>query len=565
MVAGKRGYRIALERGRARAVRTSDGGQRAADLRRSQALDVDRDGKPVPGHNLHYELWLAQYFPEDSKCELADFHRDYWRWIQDLRPEVAPETSFVGCWFRGAGKTTTTELGAVYATVNCTRRFILLVAETQDQADERIKNISDKLLTLGVRNAVNKFGHSLGWKADMLRTENGVAILGIGLNRAFRGLKLGRFRPDWTVLDDVDGREDTTLTTKKKLRTITEKILKSGARHLAVTFVQNLIHSGSIMYQVAKGKADFLLDRNKVEPIPAAKNLKVVQELKPDGRYRWKVVSGEPTWAGFTLEAMEKDINLGGWMAFDRESLQNVDEEGGGLWDRDRDLRYWDGIPKDSRGSDLDGFELQPEVETVDEEGIDLPLQKQGPRLPVFTKIVVAVDPSGSKEGDEVGIVAAGLFLRKWTDDEGKPRVTRYGMALEDLSEHLSPKEWTTLSTELHKLLDADELVAERNFGGDLVEMAFKSIPGAPEVVLVSVSRGKLIRAEPIQRLAEVGQIYHAKRLPRVEKQLTTWRPESGLKSPGALDAYVIAMSRVFGISDFIRTEKKRKPTGRVI
>lgn len=561
MVAGKRGYKIALERGRMRAVRTSDGGRRAADLVRAQALDIDRDGKPIPGHNLHYEQWLAQHFPEDSKCELADFHHEYWRWIQDLKPEVAPATSFVGCWFRGAGKTTTTELGVVYATVNCTRRFIVLVAETQDQADERIKNISDKLLSLGVRNAVNKFGHSLGWKADMLRTENGVAILGIGLNRAFRGLKLGRFRADLIVFDDIDGREDTPLTTKKKLRTITEKILKAGSRHLAAAFVQNLIHSESIMAQVVKGKADFLLDRNQVVPIPACRDLVVRQESKPDGGYRWKVVSGKPSWSGFSLEDMEREINRGGWLAFDRESQQNVEEEGDGLWSRE-DIRYWS---EDALKALGDGIELQPEGPTVDDDGIDLPLQNLGVRLPVFTRIVVAVDPSGSKSGDEVGIVAAGLFLRRWTDSDGKPRVTRFGMALEDLSDHLSAQQWTQVSAELHQKLDADELVAERNFGGDLVEMAFKTIPGAPSVTLVVVSKAKLIRAEPIQRLAENGQIFHAKRLPGAERQLTTWHPSSGMKSPGALDAYVIAFSRLFGISDFIRDKKTTKPVGRVI
>lgn len=564
MVSPRKLRSVLNARGVQKTQRASGGGRRAADLRRTQALDIDREGKPIPGHNLHYELWLAQYFPEDTKCELAPYHREFWRWIQALEPEKAPDSSYVGCWFRGAGKTSTVELGVVYATVNCTRRFIVLVGETQAQADERIKNISEKLLSLGVRNAVNKFGHSLGWKADMLRTENGVSILGIGLNKAFRGLKLGRFRPDWEIFDDVEGREDTPLTTKKKFRTITEKILKAGSRHMAATFVQNLIHSGSIMYQVVHNKADFLLDRNKVDVIRAATDLKVVQESKPDGGYRWKVLSGKPTWSGFSLADMEREINRDGWMAFDRESLQNVDEVGGGLW-KDEHIRYWDS----EVAKKFLGIELQ-DLPAVDEDGVDnedpdLPLQKLGMRLPVFSRIAISVDPSGSKRGDEVGIIAAGLFLKHWKDEKGEKRITRYGMALDDLSDHLSPQEWTKISSKLYKLHDGDVLVAERNFGGDLVAMAYKTIPDAPTIKLVSVSRGKLIRAEPIQRLAENGQIYHAKRLPGVERQLKTWTPTSGDPSPGALDAYVIAFSELFGISQFLGGTKPQRPRARVI
>jgi phage terminase large subunit-like protein len=172
-----------------------------------------------------------------------------------------------------------------------------------------------------------------------------------------------------------------------------------------------------------------------------------------------------------------------------------------------------------------------------------VPVKEDG--LPYFDSIVVAVDPSGSRRGDEAGIVAAGKF----TLPGGKVGA----VVLEDLSSQMSPKLWAQEAVTLHRRLGANKLLCERNFGGELVEDNIKGYPGAPSVTMVSVTNGKIVRAEPIQQRYESGLVWHAKRLPNLEAQMTDWHPKNGMPSPGALDAAVIALSSLFGIADHIR------------
>jgi hypothetical protein len=500
------------------------------------------EGYRVRGSELAPERWLRTYFPHVARAPLADFHREFWDWIDALTPGVPPP-AFVGCWFRGAGKTTTAELGACYVGARLSRRFALFVEETQAQADERVKSVGELFDHLKVKNAKNDLGYSLAWRADQLRTENGFNVVGIGMDRAIRGIKLGKYRPDWIIIGDVDGREDTPRTTGKKLRTLTQSILKAGTPDLAVSFCQNLIHSDSIMSQVVAGTADFLLDRNPAHVVKAADGLKVEQEPTPDGRRVWAVKEGVPTWEGFGVKEIEADLNRSGFSAFMRESQQDVDEQDGGLWDRARDLRYW--------RDECAAYGFDPNAD---------PNEPGGPEL---LRVAVAVDPSGSARGDEVGIVAAAKIRL--------PSGLLCGLVMKDASGHLSPKQWAKRGADLFFGLKADRLLAESNFGGEMVEATFETAEErdpdtqqvtrrAPDVTLVRVSRGKQIRAQPVQKLYEDGRIFHLTRFVDAERELCTWHPESGMDSPGRLDAIVIVLSELFGLAEYVHVEKGPTP-----
>jgi phage terminase large subunit-like protein len=154
---------------------------------------------------------------------------------------------------------------------------------------------------------------------------------------------------------------------------------------------------------------------------------------------------------------------------------------------------------------------------------------------PPMLRIVVAVDPSGgSTEGHaEVGIVAAG----KGTDGQG--------YVLRDVSEHLSPEQWARRAIQLYHELRADRIIAEKNFGGDMVAATLKSVDTTVPVKLVTASRGKRLRAEPVAALDEQGKIHHVGTLPTLEDQLCGWVPDSGDPSPDRLDARVWAITEL--------------------
>jgi phage terminase large subunit-like protein len=83
-------------------------------------------------------------------------------------------------------------------------------------------------------------------------------------------------------------------------------------------------------------------------------------------------------------------------------------------------------------------------------------------------------------------------------------------------------------------------------FGGDMVSYTIKTIDPSVPVKLVSASRGKQLRAEPVSALDEQGRVHHVGTdLAVLEDQLCSWVPDSGDPSPDRLDARVWAISEL--------------------
>lgn len=142
-------------------------------------------------------------------------------------------------------------------------------------------------------------------------------------------------------------------------------------------------------------------------------------------------------------------------------------------------------------------------------------------------RVVVAVDPGGSTQtgASETGITGNGL------------RQDRHGVLLADRSIRALPEVWAKAAVDLYDELRADCVVAERNFGGDMVEHTIKTIRQNVHIKLVTASRGKQVRAEPVSALQAQGKIHHVGVYPALEDQQCTWVP--GERSPDRMDADV--------------------------
>lgn len=173
---------------------------------------------------------------------------------------------------------------------------------------------------------------------------------------------------------------------------------------------------------------------------------------------------------------------------------------------------------------------------------------------PPMRRIVVAVDPSLSNEenNDETGIIAAGI------DEEGK------GYVLADESGRYTPDEWGKRAVALFHRLDADRIIAEKNQGGDMVEHVIKSAMANAPVTLVSASRGKVTRAEPIAALYEQNRVSHVGAHDTLEDQMVSFTSDFDRKvqgySPDRVDALVWALTELFP-----RIIKSRGPKRRVM
>lgn len=165
--------------------------------------------------------------------------------------------------------------------------------------------------------------------------------------------------------------------------------------------------------------------------------------------------------------------------------------------------------------------------------------------LPSMNRIVVGVDPSGTKggeSGDSVGIVVCG----KGNDG--------LGYVIADYTCKLSPDGWGRRVAQAYANHQADRVVAESNFGGAMVEAIIRAAAPSLPVKMVTASRGKVIRAEPVAALYEQGRVKHLHpaantnvdtSLLALEAQLTAFASSGyiGEGSPDRADAMVWALT----------------------
>jgi phage terminase large subunit-like protein len=163
--------------------------------------------------------------------------------------------------------------------------------------------------------------------------------------------------------------------------------------------------------------------------------------------------------------------------------------------------------------------------------------------LPDMARVVVAVDPSGTRGqedgGDDVGIVAAGKGV------DGK------GYVLADWTCKLSPDAWGRRAVAAYREFKADRIIAEKNFGGAMVEHVIRTVDANVSYREVVASRGKVQRCEPIAALYEQGRVKHAQSFPELEDQMCAMTSNGyvGDGSPDRADALVWALSELM-VSD---------------
>jgi phage terminase large subunit-like protein len=189
--------------------------------------------------------------------------------------------------------------------------------------------------------------------------------------------------------------------------------------------------------------------------------------------------------------------------------------------------------------------------------------------------VVVAVDPSGasSKEdqnSDEIGIVV----VARGEDGDG--------YVLADRSMRDSPAAWARAAVNAYHEFQADHIVAERNFGGEMVRYTIQSINQNVPVTVVTASRSKSVRAEPASALYAKGRVHHVKRTiidgrPLAEANFSVLEDQMcecttagyrGSDSPDRMDALVWGLHDLLGerashwglVEHYRREEEKARP-----
>lgn len=159
--------------------------------------------------------------------------------------------------------------------------------------------------------------------------------------------------------------------------------------------------------------------------------------------------------------------------------------------------------------------------------------------MPAFTRLVIGVDPPGG--ATECGIVAVGVAL---CSCRGAREL--HGFVIEDASMRGGPDEWSRTVADVYRDRQANLVVAEKNYGGDMVRYTLGTADKRMPYKDVQATRGKAVRAEPIAALYEQGRIHHIGKFDPLEDELCNWLPGIGMSSPNRLDALVWALTEVY-------------------
>lgn len=191
--------------------------------------------------------------------------------------------------------------------------------------------------------------------------------------------------------------------------------------------------------------------------------------------------------------------------------------------------RFWDGVYVDEVEGALWTYELLERCRIGENEP-----------LPEMTRVIVAVDPSGAsgdedERSDEIGISVVGKG------------VDGIAYVLGDYSLRDSPEKWGRQAVAAYHKHKADRIIAEQNFGGDMVRFTIKAADPNVPVKVINASRGKHVRAEPVSLKYEDNKVRHVGRFPKLEDQLVNFSSAGyvGERSPDRADALVWAITEL--------------------
>jgi phage terminase large subunit-like protein len=155
-------------------------------------------------------------------------------------------------------------------------------------------------------------------------------------------------------------------------------------------------------------------------------------------------------------------------------------------------------------------------------------------------RVVVAVDPSGAASREDEGADEIGIVVAAKGDDG-------HAYVLADRSLRDAPAVWGRAAAQTYHEFGADRIIAEENFGGEMVRFVLRAADANAPVQMISASRGKALRAEPVSALYEQGLVHHVGRFAVLEDQLCAFTTAGyrGEGSPDHADALVFAITEL--------------------
>jgi hypothetical protein len=158
---------------------------------------------------------------------------------------------------RGHAKSTlTTLILPLWCVVFKLRRFIGVISDTTEQAEEFLESIKAEL-EVNERLLADfpiACGEGRTWQTGKILTRNAVKIACWGKRKRLRGVRFGSRRPDLVVLDDLENDEnvDSPEQREKDRKWFFKAVMKVGGRYTVYLVVGTILHYDSLLARLLK-------------------------------------------------------------------------------------------------------------------------------------------------------------------------------------------------------------------------------------------------------------------------------------------------------------------------
>jgi phage terminase large subunit-like protein len=185
---------------------------------------------------------------------------------------------------------------------------------------------------------------------------------------------------------------------------------------------------------------------------------------------------------------------------------------------------------------------------------------------PKFVKIVVAIDPAGSRSRKTADINALTEEDRQNQRKNADTAIAVMALGADGKfyllackSGQWSPNQWAAEAIRMFVKFRADKIVAEKNFGGEMVEWNIRNHSSFDKdmgrqlnglhlpIKLVTASRGKDVRAQPVATLYEQHRVYHCAFFGPAEDQMCAFIDADDNEGADMVDAIVWACFELAG------------------
>lgn len=175
-------------------------------------------------------------------------------------------------------------------------------------------------------------------------------------------------------------------------------------------------------------------------------------------------------------------------------------------------------------------------------------------KWPQFLRTVVAIDPAGTAARAKADENAASeedrANFRKKADtaicvaskgSDGRLYILAW------LAGPWTPNEWATKAVDMFRMFNADRIVAEKNYGGLMVEATLRNVWQDAPITLVTASTGKRVRAEPVKALYEQKRVIHCTAFADAEHQQCAFVDSDTNEGADYVDSGVWAIWELMG------------------